>query len=74
LYNITEILAHQEEEEQQQQEEKFEDGNVIKKCLAAAGNLSFNSFKNKMELCSAHKEIQLLQSTVTEELNVYPIH
>jgi hypothetical protein len=35
-YNITEILAQEEEEE------TFEDGNVIKKCLVAAGNLSFN--------------------------------
>jgi uncharacterized protein YydD (DUF2326 family) len=52
LYKIIEMLA--------MKRKPFEDGNVITECLVVAGNSLFNEFKNRNELCSAIKEVQLL--------------
>jgi hypothetical protein len=49
----------------------FEDGNVIKECYVVEGDLLFKEFKIKTEMCSALKEFQLSQSTVTKRVECY---
>jgi hypothetical protein len=51
----------------------FEDGNVIKECLVAAGNSLFNEFKNKTEICNAIKRSSYLEVLSLEEWNVCPM-
>jgi hypothetical protein len=51
LYKIKEILA--------EKKMPSEDGNMIKECLVVAGDSLLNEFKNKTEICSAIKAMQL---------------
>jgi len=57
-YKITEILATKKKKKKK----PFQDGNVIKECLV----------ENKIEMCSAIKEVQLSWSTITRRVDYMP--
>jgi hypothetical protein len=54
------------------QKKSFADGEMVKEAFLEASDSLFDSFKNKSEIISAIKDVQLLRRTITlraEEMN-----
>ncbi|XP_045465147.1 general transcription factor II-I repeat domain-containing protein 2A-like isoform X1 [Harmonia axyridis] len=61
-FKISHILA--------KHKKPFEDGSVVKEAFIEAGETLFAEFKNKTEIISAIKELQLSRATVTRRVEV----
>ncbi|KAL3286066.1 hypothetical protein HHI36_000579 [Cryptolaemus montrouzieri] len=61
-FKITHILA--------KHKKSFEAGSVVKEAFIKAGETSFGDFKNKTEIISAIRELQLFRPTVTRRIEV----
>ncbi|XP_057667227.1 general transcription factor II-I repeat domain-containing protein 2A-like [Diorhabda carinulata] len=61
-FKISHILA--------KHKKPFEDGSVVKEAFIEAGETLFGDFKNKIEIMSAIRELQLSHPTVTRRIEV----
>ncbi|XP_024084337.1 uncharacterized protein LOC112127492 [Cimex lectularius] len=61
-FKISHILA--------KHKKPFEDGSVVKEAFIEAGETLFGDFKNKTEIMSAIRELQLSRPTVTRRIEV----
>ncbi|KAL3279120.1 hypothetical protein HHI36_016634 [Cryptolaemus montrouzieri] len=61
-FKISHILA--------KHKKPFEDGSVVKETFIEAGETLFGDFKNKTEIMSAIRELQLFRPTVTSRIEV----